>query len=316
MKKLVSISLLFTLAACGGGCGGGGADGGSSSSAQISSNLSSPPTQVVKPVVNYVPTILSLAAGSYTVVCGRDDKPRTSATIKLSNDGLLTPWQGGVLDLKPSLLNFTRQLNSNPSEGLVGVFGSASGDAAGGSAAGVSISSSGRIGGVDQRPGAVDNSVLGDTRASELLGKQSPVASALSCDGAAEAAALATKSVYTAFAKYFDVPKTTLLCLSANSTNTAFSEQSFEPYEISNGELRFLGKTISLLTGFKKESIALLGFTKVQDSAGATIYKNSITYGLDRPDGTSYGLLVNEFGETTSLSYQVGNKAVLVCSRQ
>ena len=119
-----------------------------------------------------------------------------------------------------------------------------------------SISSKGDVAGGDFSPGALRDSPLG---ACDPLGLNSPFVSVLSCEGAAEAAALTAKNAYNAFAKFIYAPKTALLCLLPNSTTGAYTEMSNETYEISNGELRFQGKTISLFAGIKKELIGDAG---------------------------------------------------------
>ncbi len=318
MKKLLSIGLLFTLAACGGGCGGGGgADGASAAAvsapaAQTSPDPSGPPAQAAKSVVDYEPSFMSLVAGSYGVFCGRTDRPRIPAVVKVSVDGFLTPWLGKALDLKPLALNFSRAARSNPTEGFTGGVGTIGGTGS----LFLGINSDGTVKGGYLDSGAPSDDQLGSDALPDVLGVKPPFAGVLNCDGSAEATGLATKSAYTAFAKYLDAPKTTFLCLPSNPASPTSGELRLEPYEVSNGELRYLGKTISLLSGIQKETVGAIGRGTAMNVGGATVYKKNVAYSLDKLDGTSVAFTLNEFGETVSLTYQVGTAPPLVCIRQ
>jgi hypothetical protein len=285
------LSGFLLLTACG---GGGGGDGGTPS---VSTQASSQPsavattiTQPSKPVVDYMPLYLSLAASSYNVICGPVDKPRTPAVVKIAADGALTPWPGGALNLYKINNNFTRTLNEKSMDGsFYGVIGGFGPSATWG------ITSDGGIAG--------GNLPLTDVANNPLGGGDKNAGIYLQCDGATEAAALANKSAYTAFAKYIDAQKTTLNCIRPNSAQTLS-----ETYEINGGELKFKGKAISLMTGIKRESIGDSSVLSETNAAGVVVYRRNIVYSLTKVDGTELGLIFNEYGEFAALTYKFADE--------
>jgi hypothetical protein len=303
MKLTLLICTVFGLAACGGGGGEVASSSGVSpvAAAPVVPGVPMEPPKPVKPFADYTPAYLSIFAGSYAASCGPTSKPRIATVIKISTDGIVTPWLGGSLNLQLGTLAFTRRLKDIPEDGFVG---GVSGGEYQKPDISFSIGSAGRIVGYDFSLGNLPGNILNDGNPLNV----SRSVNILSCDDAAEAAALANKSAYTAFAKFIDTPKKNLSCFRPNST-TVFPES----YEIAAGQLQFRGKAISLLTGIKAESILDYGFAVSTDPSGKKEYVRFPTYNIRKLDGTEIGLIFNEYGEMTSLLSQPGTSDQITC---
>jgi hypothetical protein len=308
MKKLVCIGVVLGLLACGGGGGGVSTPGGGTPTAN-SNGQTDPAVAPQKPLVDYLPYFLDVFKGNYTVDCGPNDLKRTSAVVKVSADGFLTPWLSGSLDIRFGLLGFNRALKNDPGDGsLIGGFGGTGGVIGGDAKSSpiFSINSDGGVIGLDNALGIILGNPLGG---GEPEGRGIPIpGSILACGMSPEAARFANLSAYTAFAKIIDAKKTPLLCLVPNSTTTIS-----ETYEVSGGELKFQGKAISLLTGIKSETFASAGALARTNSNGTVEYVRNPTYQLKKLDGTEIGLTYNEYGEMVGLTYKDGLSTELVC---
>jgi hypothetical protein len=304
MKKILSVGALLGLLACGGG-GGGISTSGDSMPVPSSSGQADASVKPQKPFMNYLPYFLDVMKGNYTVECGSFTPPRTSAIVKISAAGFVTPWLGGSLDIRYGSLGFSRALKI-PGDGSLtgGISTIGIGDDK--SSPIFSITSDGDVGGTDFSRGVIAGNPLGVPE-SGVNGLTVP-GSILACNGSAEAAKFVSLSVYTAFSKIIDAKKSPLNCIVPGGT-VLFPET----YEISNGELKFQGKTISLLTGFQSETFGSLGATARTSSSGVVEYIRNPTYLIKKVDGVEINLTYNEYGEMAILTHKDGIGGQVSC---
>lgn len=297
MKKILTTGALSGLLACGGG-GGGISTPNNSTPVPSAGGQAAASVKPQKPFVNYLPYFLDVMKGSYAVECGSLTPPRTSAIVKISADGFVTPWLGGSLDIRYGSLGFSRALKI-PGDGSLtgGISTIGIGDDK--STPIFSITSDGDVGGTDFSRGIVVGNPLGVPE-SGVNGLTVP-GSILACNGSAEAAKFVSLSVYTAFSKIIDSKKVTLQCIAPGSSVT-----TPEAYEVSDGELKFQGKVISLLKEFKTEIFVSGGAVSKINSIGDVEYARIVTYGLKKLDGTEIGITVNEFGDLTTFTFKDG----------